>query len=114
MRRKRVAQRVHMQVSRPRARAPSESGKQALDRELHAARREPLPPAADEHRPALLAGGREHGVTQPVVTPQGATGVPPHRDDPLLLPLAPDLELIGDEIYVLLVQARELAQPDPR
>src|SRR5437016_13862971 len=36
------------------------------------------------------------------------------RHDPLLLPLAPDLELIGDEIYVLLVQARQLAQPDPR
>src|SRR5256885_472350 len=35
------------------------------------------------------------------------------RHDPLLLPLAPDLELIGDEIHVLLVQARELAQPDP-
>ena len=40
--------------------------------------------------------------------------MPPHRDDPFLLPLAPDLELIGDEIYVLLVQARQLAQPDPR
>src|SRR5437764_15397930 len=36
------------------------------------------------------------------------------RHDPLLLPFAPDLELIGDEIHVLLVQARELAQPDPR
>src|SRR3989475_7844633 len=96
-----VAQRVHMQVSRPRPRprapAPRESDEQALDRELHAARREPLPPPAHEHRPALLAGRREHDVTQPVVAPQGATGVPPHRDDPLLLPLAPDLELIGDE-----------------
>src|SRR5207253_11421291 len=56
MRRERVAQRVHMQVSRPRppprAPPPPHSRLPAPAREPHAAPREPLPPPPPEHPPA--------------------------------------------------------------